>query len=59
MTTPKTGTRGTRRLTTAQALVAFLARQYTERDGRRRFYSLSLLMGPKGATYRSRNSGHV
>lgn len=25
--------RGTRRLTTAQALVAFLARQYTERDG--------------------------
>ncbi|MFF8290527.1 3D-(3,5/4)-trihydroxycyclohexane-1,2-dione acylhydrolase (decyclizing) [Streptomyces sp. NPDC016309] len=26
----------TRRLTTAQALVAFLARQYTERDGRRR-----------------------
>lgn len=26
---------GTRRLTTAQALVAFLARQYTERDGRR------------------------
>ncbi|CAO0832983.1 3D-(3,5/4)-trihydroxycyclohexane-1,2-dione acylhydrolase (Decyclizing) OS=Streptomyces microflavus OX=1919 GN=Smic_25250 PE=3 SV=1 [Streptomyces microflavus] len=25
----------TRRLTTAQALVAFLARQYTERDGRR------------------------
>ncbi|MCX5140348.1 MULTISPECIES: 3D-(3,5/4)-trihydroxycyclohexane-1,2-dione acylhydrolase (decyclizing) [unclassified Streptomyces] len=29
-----TGT-GTRRLTTAQALIAFLARQYTERDGRR------------------------
>ncbi|MGW3087808.1 3D-(3,5/4)-trihydroxycyclohexane-1,2-dione acylhydrolase (decyclizing) [Streptomyces sp. NPDC001108] len=28
-------TTGTRRLTTAQALVAFLARQYTERDGRR------------------------
>ncbi|WP_442818327.1 3D-(3,5/4)-trihydroxycyclohexane-1,2-dione acylhydrolase (decyclizing) [Streptomyces sp. NBC_01237] len=27
--------RSTRRLTTAQALVAFLARQYTERDGRR------------------------
>ncbi|MET8740017.1 3D-(3,5/4)-trihydroxycyclohexane-1,2-dione acylhydrolase (decyclizing) [Streptomyces sp. NPDC004728] len=27
--------RTTRRLTTAQALVAFLARQYTERDGRR------------------------
>ncbi|WP_338676895.1 3D-(3,5/4)-trihydroxycyclohexane-1,2-dione acylhydrolase (decyclizing) [Streptomyces sp. SCSIO 30461] len=27
---------GTRRLTTAQALVAFLARQYTERDGNRR-----------------------
>ncbi|WP_030587082.1 3D-(3,5/4)-trihydroxycyclohexane-1,2-dione acylhydrolase (decyclizing) [Streptomyces anulatus] len=27
--------RPTRRLTTAQALVAFLARQYTERDGRR------------------------
>ncbi|MFD9498822.1 3D-(3,5/4)-trihydroxycyclohexane-1,2-dione acylhydrolase (decyclizing) [Streptomyces sp. NPDC060035] len=27
--------RATRRLTTAQALVAFLARQYTERDGRR------------------------
>ncbi|MFF1463172.1 3D-(3,5/4)-trihydroxycyclohexane-1,2-dione acylhydrolase (decyclizing) [Streptomyces sp. NPDC058330] len=26
----------TRRLTTAQALIAFLARQYTERDGRRR-----------------------
>ncbi|MFE3324712.1 thiamine pyrophosphate-binding protein, partial [Streptomyces sp. NPDC059176] len=26
---------GTRRLTTAQALVAFLSRQYTERDGRR------------------------
>ncbi|GAA2983474.1 3D-(3,5/4)-trihydroxycyclohexane-1,2-dione acylhydrolase (decyclizing) [Streptomyces fulvorobeus] len=26
---------GTRRLTTAQALVAFLARQYTERDGHR------------------------
>ncbi len=30
-----TRTRSTRRLTTAQALVAFLARQYTERDGRR------------------------
>ena len=28
--------RGTRRLTTAQALIAFLARQYTERDGERR-----------------------
>ncbi|MGW1884412.1 3D-(3,5/4)-trihydroxycyclohexane-1,2-dione acylhydrolase (decyclizing) [Streptomyces sp. NPDC001970] len=26
---------GTRRLTTAQALIAFLARQYTERDGRK------------------------
>ncbi|MFJ8859722.1 3D-(3,5/4)-trihydroxycyclohexane-1,2-dione acylhydrolase (decyclizing) [Streptomyces sp. NPDC102451] len=39
MTTPRTahsGTPGpTRRLTTAQALIAFLARQYTERDGRR------------------------
>ncbi|THA28832.1 3D-(3,5/4)-trihydroxycyclohexane-1,2-dione acylhydrolase (decyclizing) [Streptomyces sp. A1277] len=36
-TTGTTGTAGTstRRLTTAQALVAFLARQYTERDGRR------------------------
>ncbi|MEU2431318.1 3D-(3,5/4)-trihydroxycyclohexane-1,2-dione acylhydrolase (decyclizing) [Streptomyces sp. NPDC007861] len=41
-TTPGTGPgtapdlrRGTRRLTTAQALIAFLARQYTERDGRR------------------------
>ncbi|THA72162.1 3D-(3,5/4)-trihydroxycyclohexane-1,2-dione acylhydrolase (decyclizing) [Streptomyces sp. A0958] len=38
--TGTTGTAGragatTRRLTTAQALVAFLARQYTERDGRR------------------------
>ncbi|MEV3993077.1 3D-(3,5/4)-trihydroxycyclohexane-1,2-dione acylhydrolase (decyclizing) [Streptomyces sp. NPDC049837] len=32
MSSPKTGTR---RLTTAQALVAFLARQYTERDGQR------------------------
>ncbi|MGW7225056.1 3D-(3,5/4)-trihydroxycyclohexane-1,2-dione acylhydrolase (decyclizing) [Streptomyces cyaneofuscatus] len=30
-----TRTRSTRRLTTAQALVTFLARQYTERDGRR------------------------
>ncbi|MFJ3692666.1 3D-(3,5/4)-trihydroxycyclohexane-1,2-dione acylhydrolase (decyclizing) [Streptomyces sp. NPDC090052] len=29
------GPGATRRLTTAQALVAFLARQYTERDGRR------------------------
>ncbi|MEV6307463.1 3D-(3,5/4)-trihydroxycyclohexane-1,2-dione acylhydrolase (decyclizing) [Streptomyces sp. NPDC051840] len=28
-------TASTRRLTTAQALIAFLARQYTERDGRR------------------------
>ncbi|MFD9233731.1 3D-(3,5/4)-trihydroxycyclohexane-1,2-dione acylhydrolase (decyclizing) [[Kitasatospora] papulosa] len=38
MTTPRraSGTTGsTRRLTTAQALIAFLARQYTERDGRR------------------------
>ncbi|UZI31168.1 3D-(3,5/4)-trihydroxycyclohexane-1,2-dione acylhydrolase (decyclizing) [Streptomyces sp. VB1] len=40
-TSPATPTRPadphgpTRRLTTAQALVAFLARQYTERDGRR------------------------
>ncbi|MGK3091666.1 3D-(3,5/4)-trihydroxycyclohexane-1,2-dione acylhydrolase (decyclizing) [Streptomyces sp. WAC01490] len=36
--TSRTGPRNeppTRRLTTAQALVAFLARQYTERDGRR------------------------
>ncbi|MFD9538873.1 3D-(3,5/4)-trihydroxycyclohexane-1,2-dione acylhydrolase (decyclizing) [Streptomyces sp. NPDC060022] len=30
-----TTSHATRRLTTAQALVAFLARQYTERDGRR------------------------
>ncbi|MEV7103074.1 3D-(3,5/4)-trihydroxycyclohexane-1,2-dione acylhydrolase (decyclizing) [Streptomyces atroolivaceus] len=39
MTTPRTpartGAQPTRRLTTAQALIAFLARQYTERDGRR------------------------
>ncbi|MFE4212128.1 3D-(3,5/4)-trihydroxycyclohexane-1,2-dione acylhydrolase (decyclizing) [Streptomyces sp. NPDC056844] len=39
MTTPRTAHSGapgpTRRLTTAQALIAFLARQYTERDGRR------------------------
>lgn len=33
--TPRTGRGPTRRLTTAQALIAFLARQYTERDGRR------------------------
>ncbi|MEU1215887.1 3D-(3,5/4)-trihydroxycyclohexane-1,2-dione acylhydrolase (decyclizing) [Streptomyces sp. NPDC005791] len=33
--TPRTAPKPTRRLTTAQALVAFLARQYTERDGRR------------------------
>ncbi|MFG2426492.1 3D-(3,5/4)-trihydroxycyclohexane-1,2-dione acylhydrolase (decyclizing) [Streptomyces sp. NPDC048590] len=33
MTGPLTAS--TRRLTTAQALIAFLARQYTERDGRR------------------------
>ncbi|MFI2782944.1 3D-(3,5/4)-trihydroxycyclohexane-1,2-dione acylhydrolase (decyclizing) [Streptomyces sp. ALB3] len=32
---PRAGSEPTRRLTTAQALVAFLARQYTERDGRR------------------------
>ncbi|KQX78961.1 3D-(3,5/4)-trihydroxycyclohexane-1,2-dione acylhydrolase (decyclizing) [Streptomyces clavifer] len=36
MTTRSTTTRTTRRLTTAQALIAFLSRQYTERDGRRR-----------------------
>ncbi|EDY50197.1 IolD protein [Streptomyces clavuligerus] len=30
------GTGGTRRLTVAQALIMFLSRQYTERDGRRR-----------------------
>ncbi|KPC84956.1 3D-(3,5/4)-trihydroxycyclohexane-1,2-dione acylhydrolase (decyclizing) [Streptomyces sp. NRRL S-4] len=38
MTTPRRTTgqaAPTRRLTTAQALIAFLARQYTERDGRR------------------------
>ncbi|MFC8224465.1 3D-(3,5/4)-trihydroxycyclohexane-1,2-dione acylhydrolase (decyclizing) [Streptomyces sp. NPDC057287] len=39
MTTPRTAPgpapEPTRRLTTAQALIAFLARQYTERDGRR------------------------
>ncbi|MEU1483594.1 3D-(3,5/4)-trihydroxycyclohexane-1,2-dione acylhydrolase (decyclizing) [Streptomyces sp. NPDC005752] len=38
MTTPRRSTgkaAPTRRLTTAQALIAFLARQYTERDGRR------------------------
>ncbi|MFD9291325.1 3D-(3,5/4)-trihydroxycyclohexane-1,2-dione acylhydrolase (decyclizing) [Streptomyces sp. NPDC060030] len=38
MTTPRRpsdATAATRRLTTAQALIAFLARQYTERDGRR------------------------
>ncbi|MFD5427501.1 3D-(3,5/4)-trihydroxycyclohexane-1,2-dione acylhydrolase (decyclizing) [Streptomyces sp. NPDC127084] len=35
-TGPITPRAGTRRLTTAQALVAFLARQYTERDGHRR-----------------------
>lgn len=38
MTTPRRtsdATAPTRRLTTAQALIAFLARQYTERDGRR------------------------
>ncbi|MEU2157855.1 3D-(3,5/4)-trihydroxycyclohexane-1,2-dione acylhydrolase (decyclizing) [Streptomyces sp. NPDC019396] len=35
-TGPITPRPGTRRLTTAQALVAFLARQYTERDGHRR-----------------------
>ncbi|MFC9244413.1 3D-(3,5/4)-trihydroxycyclohexane-1,2-dione acylhydrolase (decyclizing) [Streptomyces sp. NPDC057136] len=33
--TPSPTAPATRRLTTAQALVAFLARQYTERDGRR------------------------
>jgi len=33
--TPRTAPKPTRRLTTAQALIAFLARQYTERDGRR------------------------
>ncbi|MFB4424382.1 3D-(3,5/4)-trihydroxycyclohexane-1,2-dione acylhydrolase (decyclizing) [Streptomyces sp. QL37] len=33
--TPRAASKPTRRLTTAQALVAFLARQYTERDGRR------------------------
>ena len=33
--TPRAAPKPTRRLTTAQALVAFLARQYTERDGRR------------------------
>ncbi|MFD7441355.1 3D-(3,5/4)-trihydroxycyclohexane-1,2-dione acylhydrolase (decyclizing) [Streptomyces sp. NPDC059909] len=33
---PGTANPGTRRLTTAQALIAFLARQYTERDGSRR-----------------------
>ncbi|MFJ6851602.1 3D-(3,5/4)-trihydroxycyclohexane-1,2-dione acylhydrolase (decyclizing) [Streptomyces sp. NPDC091271] len=33
--TPRAAAKPTRRLTTAQALVAFLARQYTERDGRR------------------------
>ncbi|MGW0787441.1 3D-(3,5/4)-trihydroxycyclohexane-1,2-dione acylhydrolase (decyclizing) [Streptomyces sp. NPDC002911] len=33
--TPRTASKPTRRLTTAQALIAFLARQYTERDGRR------------------------
>ncbi|MFG3539648.1 3D-(3,5/4)-trihydroxycyclohexane-1,2-dione acylhydrolase (decyclizing) [Streptomyces clavifer] len=36
MTTRSATTRTTRRLTTAQALIAFLSRQYTERDGRRR-----------------------
>ncbi|MFJ8766887.1 3D-(3,5/4)-trihydroxycyclohexane-1,2-dione acylhydrolase (decyclizing) [Streptomyces clavifer] len=36
MTTRPATTRTTRRLTTAQALIAFLSRQYTERDGRRR-----------------------
>ncbi|TXS02525.1 3D-(3,5/4)-trihydroxycyclohexane-1,2-dione acylhydrolase (decyclizing) [Streptomyces sp. col6] len=35
MTTTSGRTGGTTRLTTAQALVAFLARQYTERDGER------------------------
>ncbi|MFC9944455.1 3D-(3,5/4)-trihydroxycyclohexane-1,2-dione acylhydrolase (decyclizing) [Streptomyces pratensis] len=38
MTTPRRtsdATAPTRRLTTAQALIAFLSRQYTERDGRR------------------------
>ncbi len=34
-TSPENPHGATRRLTTAQALVAFLARQYTERDGRR------------------------
>lgn len=34
-TGPNTPRPGTRRLTTAQALVAFLSRQYTERDGHR------------------------
>ncbi|MFJ4837527.1 3D-(3,5/4)-trihydroxycyclohexane-1,2-dione acylhydrolase (decyclizing) [Streptomyces sp. NPDC088746] len=33
--TPRAAPKPTRRLTTAQALIAFLARQYTERDGRR------------------------
>jgi 3D-(3,5/4)-trihydroxycyclohexane-1,2-dione acylhydrolase (decyclizing) len=33
--TPRAAAKPTRRLTTAQALVTFLARQYTERDGRR------------------------
>ncbi|RPK76692.1 3D-(3,5/4)-trihydroxycyclohexane-1,2-dione hydrolase [Streptomyces sp. ADI97-07] len=36
MTTRSATTRTIRRLTTAQALIAFLSRQYTERDGRRR-----------------------
>ncbi|PRH78270.1 3D-(3,5/4)-trihydroxycyclohexane-1,2-dione acylhydrolase (decyclizing) [Streptomyces solincola] len=36
MNTPHSAPAGARRLTTAQALIAFLARQYTERDGRRR-----------------------
>ncbi|GGO55369.1 3D-(3,5/4)-trihydroxycyclohexane-1,2-dione acylhydrolase (decyclizing) [Streptomyces lasiicapitis] len=36
MSGTKTGASGTVRLTTAQALVRFLARQFTERDGERR-----------------------